>query len=134
MFDQVSTQCSRGLGDERRPRSGTHFPTQSCNEQPESTSGPPVPVLLVFIIQLTVPWEGLDEANRRERAKQLKQGSEAGKSESVQLRWGATARLLWEAEVRGQAHTKAIKALANAAERSSQWLWLEANHEEHQQG
>lgn len=36
----------------------------------------------------------------------------------------STTRLLREVEVRGQAHRKATKAFANAAEKSSHWLWL----------
>lgn len=36
----------------------------------------------------------------------------------------STTRLLRKVGIRGQTQRKAVKALANTAERSSHWLWL----------
>ena len=91
---------------------------------------------LVYIIELTVPWEdAIEEAYER---KKLRYSNLAADAED--RGWNArvlpvevgcrgfvarsTSKLLREVGVRGQAHRQAIKELANTAERTSHWLWL----------
>lgn len=90
----------------------------------------------VFIIELTVHWEDtVDEAYELKRLRYANLAVEAEeRGWNVKVRpvevgcrgfvASSTVRLLREVGVRGQAHRKAIKALANAAEMSSHWLWL----------
>ena len=90
----------------------------------------------VFIVELTVPWEdAIDEAFERKRLRYANLAAEAeGRGWNVKV-WpvevgcrgfvaNSTTRLLKAVGIRGQAQRKAIKELANAAERSSHWLWL----------
>ncbi len=90
----------------------------------------------LFIVELTVPWEAaIGEANERKRLKYSDLVAEA-----VQRGWWtqllpvevgcrgfvatATTRLLKGLGVRGQALQQAITSLSEAAERSSNWLWI----------
>ncbi len=90
----------------------------------------------LFIVELTVPWEAaIGEANERKRLKYSDLAAEA-----VQRGWRtqllpvevgcrgfvamATTRLLKGLGVRGQALQQAIRLLSEAAERSSNWLWI----------
>ena len=90
----------------------------------------------VFIVELTVPWEdAIDEAFERKRLRYAGLAAEAeGRGWNVKVCpvevgcrgfvASSTTRLLKEVGIRGQAQRKAVKELANAAERSSHWLWL----------
>ena len=90
----------------------------------------------VFIVELTVPWEdAIDEAFERKRLRYAGLAAEAeGRGWNVKVCpvevgcrgfvASSTTRLLKEVGIRGQAQRKAVKELANVAERSSHWLWL----------
>ncbi|KAL1277462.1 hypothetical protein QQF64_024135 [Cirrhinus molitorella] len=90
----------------------------------------------VFIVEMTVPWEdAIDEAFERKRLRYANLAAEAeGQGWNVKVwpvRVGcrgfvarSTTRLLKEVGIRGQSQRRAIKELANVAERSSHWLWL----------
>ncbi len=90
----------------------------------------------LFIVELIVPLEAaIGKANERKRLKYSDLAAEA-----VQWRWRtqllpvevgcrgfvamATTRLLKGLGVRGQALQQAIRLLSEAAERSSNWLWI----------
>ncbi|KAL1273019.1 hypothetical protein QQF64_028881 [Cirrhinus molitorella] len=90
----------------------------------------------VFIVEMTVPWEdAIDEAFERKRLRYANLAAEAeGRGWNVKV-WPvevgcrgfvarSTTRLLKEVGIRGQSQQRAIKELANVAERSSHWLWL----------
>ena len=91
---------------------------------------------LVYIIELTVPWEdAVEEAYERKKLRYSNLAADAEdrgwKARFRPVEVGcrgfvasSTAKLLREVGVRGQAHRQAIKELANTAERSSHWLWL----------
>ena len=90
----------------------------------------------VVIVELTVPWEAaVGEAFERKRLRY------SDVAPAAELRgWNAqvlpvevgcrgfvassTTKLLKRMGVRGQALYKAIKSLSEAAERSSNWLWI----------
>ncbi|XP_078118984.1 uncharacterized protein LOC144525794 [Sander vitreus] len=91
---------------------------------------------LVYIIELTVPWEGaVEEAYERKRLRYAELAADA-----QQEGWNAkvcpvevgcrgfvatsTSRLLREMGVRGKAHRQVVKDLSRAAEKGSQWLWI----------
>lgn len=90
----------------------------------------------VFIIELTVPWEeSVEEAYERKHLRYADLAAEAQqrgwRTEVRPVEVGcrgfvasSTTRLLKDVGVRGQSLRHAIKALAEAAEGSSQWLWL----------
>ncbi|XP_061099664.1 uncharacterized protein LOC133129522 [Conger conger] len=90
----------------------------------------------VFIIELTVPWEdSVDEAYERKHLRYAELAAEAQhrgwNTEVRPVEVGyrgfvatSTTRLLRDLGVRGQTQRLAIKALSEAAERSSQWLWM----------
>lgn len=90
----------------------------------------------VFIIELTVPWEdAVDEAYERKHLRYAELAAEA-----QQRGWNAevrpvevgcrgfvarsTTRLFADLGIRGQSQRSAIKAASEAAERSSQWLFM----------
>lgn len=85
---------------------------------------------LVYIIELTVPWEGaVEEAYERKKLRYADLAADA-----QQQGWNAkvgcrgfiatsTSRLLRDMGVRGKAHRQAVKDLSKAAEKGSQWLW-----------
>ncbi|KAK0156143.1 hypothetical protein N1851_000566 [Merluccius polli] len=89
-------------------------------------------IKLVYIIELTVPWESsVEEAYERKRLRYAELAAD------VQQRgWRAkvrpvegfvatsTSRLLREMGVRGKAHRQAVKDLSRAAEKGSQCLWM----------
>lgn len=91
---------------------------------------------LVYIIELTVPWEGaVEEAYERKRLRYADLAADA-----QQQGWKAfvrpvevgcrgfiatsTSRFLREMGVRGKSHRQAVKDLAAAAEKGSRWLWI----------
>lgn len=90
----------------------------------------------VFIIELTVPWEdSVDEAYERKQLRYAELAAEAQdrgwKTEVRPVEVGcrgfvavSTTRLLGDLGIRGQSLRQAIKAMSEAAERSSQWLWI----------
>ncbi|XP_036000718.1 C-type lectin domain family 4 member A-like [Fundulus heteroclitus] len=92
-------------------------------------------VELVYIIELTVPWEGaIEEAFERKKLRYTNLAAEAQQQGwNVNVRpvevgcrgfiASSTSRLLREMGVRGKAHRQAIKDLSKAAEKGSQWLW-----------
>ena len=91
---------------------------------------------LVYIIELTVPWEdNVEEAYERKKLRYSNLAAEAEdrgwKARVCPVEVGcrgfvasSTAKLLREVGIRGQAHRQAIKELANTAERTSHWLWM----------
>ena len=90
----------------------------------------------VLLVELTVPWEGgLEAAYERKRAKYSDLAAEcreAGwKTVICPVEVGcrgfvgsSTARLLRDMGCTGAAHRKAMKELAEEAEKGSFWLWL----------
>ncbi len=94
----------------------------------------------VLLIELTVPWEGgLEAANERKRAKYADLAAEcreAGwKAVTCPVEVGcrgyvgsSTARLLRDMGCTGVRHRKAMKELAEEAEKGSFWLWLRRKH------
>ena len=91
---------------------------------------------LVYIIELTVPWESaVEEAFERKKLRYAELAAEV-----QQQGWKArvrpvevgcrgfvatsTSRLLRELGVRGKAHREAVKDCSIAAEKGSQWLWI----------
>ena len=94
----------------------------------------------VLLVELTVPWEGgVEAANERKRAKYadlVAECREAGWRASV---WpvevgcrgfvgSSTARLLRDMGCTGAGHRKAMRELAEEAEKGSFWLWLRRKH------
>lgn len=79
---------------------------------------------------MTVPWEdAIDEASQ-----QPTQGDQGWTVKLHPVEVGcrgyvasSTSRLLGEIGVRGQAHRRAIKYLAEMDERSIHWLWWQRN-------
>ena len=91
---------------------------------------------LVYIIELTVPWEeAVEEAYERKKLRYADLAATAedrgwkAKVRPVEVGCrgfvaSSMAKLLREVGVRGQAHRQAMKELANTAEEASYWLWL----------
>ena len=91
---------------------------------------------LVYIVELTVPWEGaVEEAYERKKLRYAELAADAHqngwKARVCPVEVGcrgfiatSTSRLLREMGVRGKAHRLAIKDLSRAAEKGSQWLWI----------
>ena len=91
---------------------------------------------LVYIIELTVPWEGaVEEAYERkmlrytELAAEVKQQGWRAEIRPVEVGCRgfiatSTSRLLREMGVRGKALRQAVRDLSGAAEKGSQWLWM----------
>lgn len=77
----------------------------------------------IFIVELTVPWDdSVDEAYERKNLRKAEvRPVEVGCRGFVAA---SATRLLKDVGVRGQSSHQAIKAASEAAERSSQWLWL----------
>ncbi|XP_063058330.1 uncharacterized protein LOC134451862 [Engraulis encrasicolus] len=90
----------------------------------------------VYIVELTVPWEdNLGEAFERKKLRYAELAADA-----EQQGWKAivlpvevgcrgfvgrsVTSLLKDMGIRGQAQRQSIKALARAAEKASQWLWI----------
>lgn len=94
----------------------------------------------VLLVELTVPWEGgLEAANERKRAKYADLAAEcreAGwKAVTCPVEVGcrgyvgaSTVRFLHEMGCTGARHRKAVKELAEEAEKGSFWLWLRRKH------
>ncbi len=113
------------------------FPTEiaSTNLRPDLVLWSPS-LKLVYIIELTVPWEGaVEEAYERKKLRYAELAADAqqqGWKASVRpVEVGcrgfvatSTSRLLREMGVRGKAHRQAVKDLSRAAEKGSQWLWM----------
>ena len=90
----------------------------------------------LHIVELTVPWEAaVDEAYERKSLKYADITAEAEqrgwRTKLLPVEVGcrgfvatSTTRLLKTMGVRGQAFRQAVKSLSEAAERSSNWLWL----------
>ncbi|XP_077060725.1 cadherin-like protein 26 [Siphateles boraxobius] len=90
----------------------------------------------VFIIELTVPWE--DSVGEAYEPRHLRYGDLA--TEARHLGWNtevrpvevgcrsfvatSTTRLLKDLGIKGQSQRSAIRAVSEAAEGSSQWLWM----------
>lgn len=95
-----------------------------------------VSLKLVYIIELTVPWEGaVEEAYERKKLRYAELAAEVRqqgwRAEVRPVEVGcrgfiasSTSRLLREMEVRGNAHRQAVRELSRAAEKASQWLWI----------
>lgn len=93
----------------------------------------------VYIIELTVPWEdSMEEAYERKHLRYADLAAEARhrgwKTEVRPVEVGcrgfvgtSTTKLLRDLGVKGKNQRAAIKAASEAAERSSQWLWLKRN-------
>ncbi|KAK2864561.1 hypothetical protein Q7C36_003715 [Tachysurus vachellii] len=91
---------------------------------------------LVYIIELTVPWEGaVEEAYERKRlryaelATDVQQQGWNVKVPPVEVGYRgfiatSTSRLLREMGMRGKFHRQAVKDLSVAVEKGSQWLWV----------
>ena len=89
----------------------------------------------VVMVELTVPWEAaVGEAFERKRLRYSDVAAAAelrGCKAQVPVEVGcrgfvasSKTKLLKRMGVRGQALRKAIKSLSEAAERSSNWLWI----------
>ena len=90
----------------------------------------------VFIIELTVPWEdAVDEAYERKHLRYAELAAEAQhrgwNAEVRPVEVGcrgfvarSTTKLLTDLGIRGQSLCSVIKAASEAAERSSQWLFM----------
>ena len=90
----------------------------------------------VYIIELTVPWEGaVEEAYERKKLRYSELAADAQqqgwKAKVCPVEVGcrgfvatSTTRLLREMGVRGKAHRQAVKDLSRAAEKGSQWVWM----------
>ena len=90
----------------------------------------------VYIIELTVPWENsVEEAYERKKLRYTELAADA-----TQRGWNAkvwpvevgcrgfvassTIRLLKELGIHGQALRQTVRAVSQAAERGSQWIWI----------
>ena len=94
----------------------------------------------VLLVELTVPWEeGIEAANERKRAKYADLAAECKEAgwEAITCPvevgcrgfvGSSTARLLRDMGCIGGEQRKAIKELAEEAERGSFWLWLRRKH------
>ena len=92
-----------------------------------------------YIIELTVPWEeSMEEAYERKHLRYSELAAEARhRGWSTEVRpvevgcrgfvGTSVTKLLRDLGVRGQNQRAAIKAASEAAQRSSQWLWLKRN-------
>ncbi|XP_059360386.1 taste receptor type 1 member 3-like [Carassius carassius] len=90
----------------------------------------------VFIIELTVPWkDSVDEAYERKHLRYADLAAEARhhgwNTEVRPVEVGcrgfvatSTTRLLRDLGIKGQSQRSAIRAVSEAAEGSSQWLWM----------
>lgn len=93
----------------------------------------------VYIIELTVPWEdSMEEAYERKHLRYADLAAEAKhcgwNTEVCPVEVGcrgfvgtSTTKLLRDLGIKGQNQRTAVKAASEAAERSSQWLWLKRN-------
>lgn len=91
---------------------------------------------LIYIIELTVPWEGaVEEAYERKKlryadlAVDVQQQGWRAEVRPVEVGCRgfiatSTSRLLKEMGVQGKAHRQAVRDLSRAAEKGSQWLWI----------
>lgn len=98
------------------------------------------PCKTILLVELTVPWEeGMEAANERKRAKYadlVEDCREAGwKATMCPVEVGcrgfvgsSTVRLLHDMGCTGAGCRKAIKELAEEAEKGSFWLWLRRKH------
>ena len=113
------------------------FPAEiaSTNLRPDLVLWSPS-LKLVFIIELTVPWESaVEEAYERKKLRYADLAADAQqqgwttKVRPVEVGCRgfiatSTSRLLTEVGVRGRAHRQAVRDLSRAAEKGSQWLWM----------
>ncbi|KAL6460670.1 hypothetical protein MHYP_G00306360 [Metynnis hypsauchen] len=93
----------------------------------------------VYMVELTVPWEdSMEEAYERKHLRYSELAAEARhqgwNTEVRPVEVGcrgfvgkSATKLLRDMGIRGQSLRTAIKAASEAAERSSQWLWLKRN-------
>ena len=91
---------------------------------------------LAYVVELTVPWEeGVEEAYERKKLKYSDLAAEASQNGWKTLIFPvevgsrgyvatSTTSLLRKMGVRGRSLQQAIKAVSNAAEKSSNWLWI----------
>ncbi|KAJ8352263.1 hypothetical protein SKAU_G00237390 [Synaphobranchus kaupii] len=91
---------------------------------------------LAYVVELTVPWEdGVEEAYERKKNKYSELAIQAAqngwKTKIFPVEVGcrgfvatSTIVLLKKMGVRGRSLQQAIKSLSNAAEKSSNWLWI----------
>ena len=91
---------------------------------------------LLYITEITVPWESaVDEAYERKSLKYSDIAAEAEqrgwRTQVLPVEVGcrgfvatSTTKLLKSMGIRGQALRQAVKLLAEAAERGSNWLWM----------
>lgn len=91
---------------------------------------------VVLMVELTVPWEGgLEAAHERKRAKYSDLAAECREAGWRAVTYpvevgcrgfvgSSTSRLLRDMGATGIRHRKAMKELAEEAERGSYWLWL----------
>ncbi|XP_039516167.1 receptor-type tyrosine-protein phosphatase beta-like [Pimephales promelas] len=94
----------------------------------------------ILLVELTVPWEeGMEAANERKRAKYADLAEACKEAGWKATTWpvevgcrgfvgSSTVRLLREMGCTGAGCRKAIKELAEEAERGSFWLWLRRKH------
>lgn len=125
--DYTSSNFSllNGARDASGPRTKVNF-SLSYNNHPTNKPGSLVQIWS-YVIKMTLLWEeAIDEAYQQQ--KQQDRGwtvklhpFEVGCRGYVA---SSTSRLLREIGVRGQAHRRAIKYLAETDERSIHWLWL----------
>lgn len=90
----------------------------------------------VYIIELTVPWENsTNEAYERKKLRYIELAADAQqrgwKAKVYPVEVGcrgfvasSTIRLLKDLGIHGQALRQTIKSVSEAAERSSQWIWI----------
>ena len=86
----------------------------------------------VYIIKLTVPWDEAYERKHLRYAELVAEAQHRGWNTEVRpvevgcrgFVAASTTKLLRDLGIRGQSQRLAIKAASEAAERSSQWLWM----------
>ena len=91
---------------------------------------------LAYVVELTVPWEeGVEEAYERKKTKYSDLAAEASQNGWKTLIFPvevgsrgyvatSTTRLLKKMGLRGRSLQQAIKSVSQAAEKSSNWLWI----------
>lgn len=94
-----------------------------------------------YIIELTVPWEGaVEEAYERKKSKYAEIAAQARSNgwrvEVLPVEVGCrgfvartTTGLLKKMGVTGASYRKAVRSVADAAERSSNWIWIRRKQE-----
>ena len=94
----------------------------------------------VLLVELTVPWEsGVEAANERKRAKYADLVADCREAGWRTIMWpvevgcrgfvgSSMARLLRDMGCTGAGHRKAMRELAEEAEKGSFWLWLRRKH------